>query len=62
MKFAPLNFVNGVIDEGKKTIWPNRQTVTNHSLMVVITLVVATLIFAGIDYLLQKVLLLAINR
>lgn len=62
MKFAPVNFIGGVIDEGKKTIWPNRDTVVRHSLMVVVTLVVATLIFAGVDYLLQKLLLLAINR
>ncbi|HSX42130.1 MAG TPA: preprotein translocase subunit SecE [Candidatus Saccharimonadales bacterium] len=62
MKFAPINFINGVVDEGKKTIWPNRDTVIRHSLMVVITLAVATLIFAGVDYLLQKLLLLAINR
>ena len=61
-KIAPVNFIGGVVDEGKKVIWPDRDTVIRHSLMVVVTLVVATLIFAGVDYLLQKLLLLAINR
>lgn len=61
-KLVPVNFIGGVVDEGKKVIWPDRDTVIRHSLMVVVTLVVATLIFAGVDYLLQKLLLLAINR
>lgn len=61
-KFAPAAFVGSVIDEGKKTIWPDRPTIIRHTVMVVATIVVATLIFAGVDYLLQKLLLLAINR
>ncbi len=62
MAIAPVRFISSVIDEGKKTIWPTRETVIRHSAMVVATLVLATLLFAGVDYLLQKLLLSAITR
>lgn len=61
-KFAPVGYVRSVVEEGKKAVWPDRAKVMNHTIMVVITLTVATLLFAGIDYLLQKLLLLTINR
>ena len=57
-----LGFFPSVIEEGKKVIWPNRQTVTNHSIMVVVTVVLSILIVAGIDYVFQQLLVLAINR
>jgi preprotein translocase SecE subunit len=62
VKIAPIGYIQSVVDEGKKTIWPNRSTVIRHTVMVVIALTVATLLFAGVDYLLQRLLLLAINK
>lgn len=57
-----LRFFPSVVDEGKKVIWPNRATVTNHSVMVLVTIIISTLIIAGIDYVFQQLLLLAINK
>lgn len=57
-----LRFFPSVVEEGKKVIWPNRTTVTNHSIMVLVTIVVSTLVIAGIDYVFQQLLLLAINK
>lgn len=61
-RVSPIGYVSSVVEEGKKAIWPDRTLVIRHTIMVVATLAVATLIFAGVDYLLQKLLLLAINK
>ncbi len=61
MKFPGLSFITTTIDEGKKVIWPNRPTVIRHSVMVVASILGAVLIFASIDFGLQKLVLLALQ-
>lgn len=58
----PTNYLRSVIEEGKKVIWPSRETIIRHSLMVVATVVVATLIVAGLDFGLQKLVVLALTK
>jgi preprotein translocase SecE subunit len=60
-KISPVNYFSSVVAEGKKIIWPGRQIVLRHTLLVVVVVVVATLVFAGLDYGLQKLVILAIQ-
>ncbi len=57
-----INFFKSIVDEAKKVVWPNRDTVTRHSVMVIITVVISILAVAGIDYVFQKLLLLTLNQ
>jgi len=61
MKLPGLSFIATTIDEGRKVIWPNRPTIIRHSVMVVASILVAVLIFASIDFGLQKLVLLALK-
>lgn len=60
-KFAPFSFVISTIDELKKVVWPSRDTVVRHTIMVIVSVAVAVLIFASLDYGLQKLVLAAIK-
>jgi len=56
-----LPFFASVIDEGKKVVWPSRETVIRHTVMVVVSVGISILIFASIDFGLEKLVLLAIK-
>ncbi len=60
-KFAPISFVRTAVEEGRKVIWPTRELVMRHTVMVIVSVAVATLIFAGVDYGLQKLVILSIQ-
>lgn len=55
------NFIGSVVEEGKKVVWPNRELVIRHTVMVVVSIVLAVLLFAAVDYGLAKLVLLAIK-
>ncbi|MCR4277644.1 MAG: preprotein translocase subunit SecE [Candidatus Berkelbacteria bacterium] len=55
-------FLGSVVDEGKKVVWPNRDVVIRHTIMVIVSVAIATLIFASIDFGLQKLVILAIKK
>jgi len=57
-----FSYVRSVIDECKKVVWPTRDLVLRHSLMVVVAIIISTIIFASADYGLQKLAMLAIIR
>ena len=59
---AVTGFFSSVIDEGKKVIWPSRTTIINHGVMVVSTVVLSTLLVAGVDYCFQQLLILVLNN
>jgi len=44
------NYFIGSYEEMKKVIWPNRQEVTSHSLIVVLSIIISMAIIAAIDY------------
>lgn len=56
-----MNYLRSVITEAQKVIWPTRELVMRHSVMVVVTLVVSTLIVAGVDYGFSQLLVFSIN-
>ncbi len=60
-KFAPLSFVRTSVEEAKKVVWPTRTIIARHTLMVVISVTIAALVFAGIDYGLQKLVIYSIQ-
>lgn len=47
-------YFSGVISELKKVSWPSRATVINHTLIVLISSVVAIAVVAAIDYSLSQ--------
>ena len=61
-KFGPVGYAQSVIEEGKKVVWPTRETVIRHTGLVLISISIAVLIFASFDYGLQKLVLLALNK
>ena len=68
MKFlkAPFVFIYKyflqVYEEGRKSVWPTRQIVINGTVTVSVTVVIAVLIFAGFDWLVQTGLVYLIER
>jgi|GEM_PF-1422538 len=50
-----------VYEEARKVIWPTRETVFRHTIMVVVSVAIAMLIFAGLDYGLQKAVIWALG-
>ncbi len=60
LPFVP--FLGSVVDEGKKVVWPTRNVVIRHTVMVIFSVAIATLIFASIDFGLQKLVILAIKK
>lgn len=61
-KVNPAAWVRSVVDEAKKVIWPGRDLVVRHTIMVIVSIAVGVVVFAGLDYGLQKLVLLAVNR
>lgn len=59
---APVSYIKSVLDEGRKVVWPSRELVIRHTLLVVATVAIAVLIFAGIDYGLQKLVIAVVER
>ncbi len=57
-----INFFKSIVDEAKKVIWPDKETVTRHSVMVIVTVIVSILVVAGIDYVFQKLLMLTLAQ
>lgn len=57
-----MSFLGSVVDEGKKVVWPTRDVVIRHTLMVIVSVAIATLIYASLDFGLQKLVILAIEK
>lgn len=55
-------YFRSVFEEGKKIVWPTRQMIIRHTLVVVIVVVIASALFAGIDYGFQQLVLASIAR
>lgn len=49
-------YFRGVITETKKVTWPTRKQVINHSIIVIVSVIIAMIIFGLIDFGLSKVL------
>jgi preprotein translocase SecE subunit len=62
VRLPVVPFLGSVVDEGKKVVWPTRDVVIRHTVMVIISVAIATLIFASIDFGLQKLVILAIKK
>jgi len=60
-KLAPIAFVRTAVEEGKKVVWPSRQVVARHTVMVVVSVAIAAVVFAGVDYGLQKLVIYSIQ-
>lgn len=61
LRLSLLPFFVSVVEEGRKVVWPARDLVIRHTIMVIISVAIATLIFASIDFGLQKLVILAIK-
>jgi preprotein translocase subunit SecE len=44
------NFFTGSYEELKKVVWPSRQVVTSHTIIVIVSIIVAMAVVAAIDY------------
>jgi len=60
-RFGLFRYIATAIEEARKVVWPTRETVIRHTILVVASVAVAVVIFAGIDYGLQKLVVLAIK-
>jgi preprotein translocase SecE subunit len=58
----PIKFIASVITESKSVIWPTRQLIITHTLAVIASVGVFVLIFAGVDFVFQKLLLLSLGQ
>lgn len=47
------NYLIGVWEEMKKVIWPSRKEVVNHTTIVIISVIIAAIVFGFIDFLLS---------
>jgi preprotein translocase SecE subunit len=61
VKVPGVAFVGSLIEEARKVIWPKRETVIRHTLMVLLSVAVATVIFGAFDLGLQKLVILAVK-
>lgn len=61
-----IRFIGGyfksILEENRKVVWPTRQTAMRHTIMVIVTVAVAILIFASLDFGLKQLVLLLLNR
>ncbi|MEK7202532.1 MAG: preprotein translocase subunit SecE [Patescibacteria group bacterium] len=62
LRLPVVPFLGSVVDEGKKVVWPTRDVVIRHTLMVIISVAIATLIYASLDFGLQKLVILALKN
>lgn len=60
-KFTPFQYVKTTVEEARKVVWPSRETVIRHTIMVIVSVAIGVVIFGGIDYGLQKLVVLAIQ-
>lgn len=60
-KVPGVAFVGSLVDESRKVIWPKRETVIRHTLLVLLSVAVTTVIFGSFDLGLQRLVLLAIK-
>jgi preprotein translocase SecE subunit len=60
-KFILFDYIATAIEEARKVVWPDRETVIRHTAMVIVSVAIAAGIFAGLDYFLRQLVLLAIN-
>lgn len=56
------DYFRSVLDEGKKVVWPTREIVLRHTVMVVIVMIISAAIFAGVDYVFQQLVVLSISK
>lgn len=61
-KLPVVPFLGSVVDEGKKVVWPTRDVVIRHTVMVIVSVAIATLIYASLDFGLQKLVILALKN
>lgn len=54
-------YFQGVISETKKVTWPKRKEIINHTIIVVVSVVVLMVIFGSIDLGLSKLLQIVIK-
>lgn len=54
-------FILSLVDEAKKVVWPKRETVIKHSVMVVVTIIISTLIIAGVDLGFKELVVIALR-
>lgn len=45
-----INYFTSSYEEMRKVIWPNRQEVTSHTIIVVSSIIVSMAVIAAIDY------------
>ncbi|MDP3993152.1 MAG: preprotein translocase subunit SecE [bacterium] len=62
LRLPLVPFLGSVVDEGKKVVWPTRDVVVRHTLMVIISVAIATVIYASLDFGLQKLVILALKN
>ena len=62
LRLPVVPFLGSVVEEGKKVVWPSRDVVIRHTIMVIVSVAIATLIFASIDFGLQKLVILALKK
>lgn len=55
-------YFRSVYEEGKKIVWPTRQMIVRHTIMVIIVVVIASALFVGVDYGFQQLVLASIAR
>lgn len=61
-KIPGVAFVGSLIEESRKVIWPKREVVIRHTLLVLLSVAVATVIFGSVDLGLQQLVLLAVKQ
>jgi len=61
-KIPGANLVGSIFEEGRKVIWPSRETVIRHTLMVLLSVAIAAVFFGVIDLGLQRLVILAIGQ
>jgi preprotein translocase subunit SecE len=55
--FNKINsYFQGVFNEAKKVTWPSQKEVKNHTIVVIATILVATVFFGLVDFGFSKVL------
>jgi preprotein translocase SecE subunit len=55
-------YFRSVFEEGKKVVWPTRQVIIRHTLTVIAVVIIASALFAGVDYGFQQLVLASIAR
>lgn len=55
-------YVLTVVEESKKVVWPNRDLVTKHTIMVLVSMLIAMAIFGSLDFGLKKLVILALGN